>query len=169
MKRTWAIVIAGLMTVCVLNGCNGDPPKIAVVDLNRVISDSIAGKKANAELNALVKAKREEVKKEAQGIVALKKRTAEESGSARKSDQAELEAKTAEYEKLVLKDDADVRNKAAALKAGLLKDINDILAMIGASQKYAAIITAQSAPYFNKQIDITDTVIMRYNKLQGTK
>jgi hypothetical protein len=62
-----------------------------------------------------------------------------------------------------------VDEKASDLKSGLIKEIKSILDSIGSEDKYLLIVSAENAPYYQKAIDLTDKVIMRYNELQGTK
>jgi Skp family chaperone for outer membrane proteins len=63
----------------------------------------------------------------------------------------------------------EVQKKAAELRAGVLKEIKNILDTVGTEEKYVLILSTENAPYFQKTIDISDKVIMRYNELQGTK
>jgi len=169
MKSLFGLLFAGLILVCLLNGCNAEPPKIAVVDLSRVVNESQEGKRANETLDALVKEKREDAAAKAQMIEKLKKDLEKEPAATRKSKEDDLVRIAGEYQKKVAASETEVRNKAAELKAGLLKEIRNILDSIGAEEKYLVILTAESAPYFQKTIDITDKVILRYNELQGSK
>jgi Skp family chaperone for outer membrane proteins len=169
MKAVSGLVLAGLMVVSILNGCNAEAPKIAVVDMSRVISESQEGKRANADLDALVKEKRAAAARMAEDIDKLRKSLDKEPAATRKSKEDELARTGAEYQKAVAAYESEVQKKAAELKGGLLKEIKSILDTIGSEDKYLLILSAENAPYFQKTIDVTDKVIMRYNELQGTK
>jgi outer membrane protein len=169
MKALSILVLAGLIAVCLLTGCTREEPKIAVVDLSRVITESQEGKKANAALDALVKEKRAAAVEKAEEIDRLKKSLDKEPAATRKSKEDELMRVSAEYQKMVSVSETEIQRKASELKTGLLKEIKNILDTFGTEEKYVLILTTESAPYFQKTIDISDKVIMRYNDLQGTK
>ena len=169
MKAVSGLVFAGLIVVCLLTGCNAEAPKIAVVDLGRVISESQEGKKANAELEALVKERRAAVGRTAEEIEKLKKSLDKEPAATRKSKEDELGRMNVEYQKTVAAYESEIQKKATELKTGLLKEIKIILDTIGSEDKYVLILSTENAPYFQKTIDVTDKVIMRCNGLQGTQ
>ncbi|SPF31242.1 Outer membrane chaperone Skp (OmpH) [Syntrophobacter sp. SbD1] len=169
MKAVCGIVLAGLMVVFILNGCNAEQPKIAVVDMARVMGESQEGKKANAELDELVKEKRAAAVLKAEEIDKAKKALDKEPAATRKSREDELVRMSGEYRKMVSASETEVREKAAALRSGLLKEIKSIVDTVGTEDKYVLIVSAENAPYFQKAIDVTDKVITKYNELQGTK
>ena len=169
MKAIFGLVFAGLMVICVLNGCNAEAPKVAVVDLGRVISESQEGKKANAELDALVKEKRAAAARMAEDVDKLRKNLDKEPAATRKNKEDELGRMSADYQKLIAASESEARMKAAELKGGLLKEIKNVLDRIGSEDKYVLILSTETAPYYQKTIDLTDKVIMRYNELQGAK
>ncbi|MGC9966089.1 MAG: OmpH family outer membrane protein [Syntrophobacteraceae bacterium] len=169
MKAVSGLVFAGLIVVSLLIGCNAEGPKIAVVDMNRVISESQEGKKANAALDTLVKEKRAAAGEKAEEIDKLRKNVDKEPAATKKSKEDELARISAEYQKMVAAYENEVQKKAAELRAGVLKEIKNILDTVGTEEKYVLILSTENAPYFQKTIDISDKVIMRYNELQGTK
>ena len=162
-------VLGGIFLLALSMGCNVEPPKIGVVDVVKVTNDSIEGKKANAELQALVNAKRAMVKDKAEAIDKLKKNLEKEPDSNRKAKEGELKSANAEYKKFVAAADAEVQKKAAELKNKLLGQIKKVLETIGQEEKFLLIHTNENAPYFNKNIDISDKVINKYNELEGGK
>jgi outer membrane protein len=162
-------VLAALISVCVLNGCGAEPPRIGVVDMARVIAESQEGKRANADLEALVKEKRAAAARMAEEIDKLKKSLDKEPAATRKNKEDELVRMSAEYQKTVSAYESEVQKKAVELKSGLVKEIKNILDTIGTGDKYLLIVSAENAPYFQKTIDVTDKVIMKYNELQGNK
>ena len=169
MKAVSGLVLAGLMVVSILNGCNAEAPKIAVVDMSRVISESQEGKRANADLDALVKEKRAAAGQKAEEIDKLRKSLDKEPAATRKSKEDDLVRIGADYQKTVAAYESEVQKKAAELRTGLVKEIKNILDTIGSEEKYILIVSTESAPYYQKSIDITEKVIQRYNELQGTK
>ena len=140
-----------------------------MVDVVKVTNDSIEGKKANAELQALVTAKRAVVKDKAEAIDKLKKNLEKEPASNRKAKEGELKRATAEYQKLVAAADAEVQKKATELKNLVLGHIKKVLETMGQEEKFLLILTNENAPYFQKTIDISDKVIKKYDELEGGK
>jgi Skp family chaperone for outer membrane proteins len=169
MKAVLGLVLVGSVILSSLAGCTAEGPKIAVVDTGRVISESQEGKKANAELDALVKAKRAEVSQKAEEIDKLKKSLDKEPAATRKGKEDELLRVSAEYQKMVSAYETEVQKKASELRAGLVKEIKNIVDTVAAEEKYVVILNTDSTSYFQKTIDISDKVIRRYNELQGTK
>jgi len=162
-------VLGGIFLLALSMGCNVEPPKIGVVDVVKVTNESMAGKKANAELQALVTAKRAVVKDKADAIDKLKTDLKNGPDSTRKAKEDELKRANAEYKKFVAAADAEVQKKAAELKNKLLGQIKKVLETIGQEEKFLLIHTNENAPYFNKNIDISDKVINKYNELEGGK
>lgn len=162
-------VLGGIFLLALSMGCNVEPPKIGVVDVVKVTNDSMEGKKANAELQALVTAKRAVVKDKAEAIDKLKRNLEKEPASSRKAKEGELKRATAEYQKLVAAADAEVKKKATELKNMVLGNIKKVLETIGQEEKFLLILTNENAPYFQKTIDISDKVIKKYNELEGGK
>ena len=170
-------VLAGIFLLALSMGCNVEPPKIGnveppkigVVDVVKVTNDSTEGKKANAELQALVNAKRAVLKDKAEAIDKLKKNLEKEPASSKKAKAGELNRANAEYQKLVAAADAEVQKKATELKNIVLGNIKKVLETIGQEEKFLLILTNENAPYFHKTIDISDKVIKKYNELEGGK
>ena len=162
-------VLAGIFLLVLSIGCNAEPPKIGVVDIVKVTNDSVEGKKANAELQALVDAKRAVVKDRAEAIDKLKKNLDKEPASNRKAKEAELKRATVEYQKMVAAADAEVQKKATELKNKVLGHIKKVLETMGQEEKFLLILTNENAPYFQKTIDISDKVIKKYDALDGGK
>jgi len=162
-------VLGGIFLLALAMGCNVEPPKIGVVDVVKVTNDSMAGKKANEELQALVNAKRAVAKDKADAIDKLKTELKNEPDSTRKAKEGELKRANAEYKKFVAAADAEVQKKAAELKNKLLGQIKKVLETVGQEEKFLLILTNEKAPYFDKTIDISDKVIKKYNELEGGK
>ena len=169
MKAVLGLVLAGSIILSSLTGCTAQGPRIAVVDTGRVISESQEGKKANAELDALVKEKRAAVSQKAEEIDKVKKSLDKEPAATRKSREDDLIRMSTEYQKMVSAYETEVQKKASDLRAGLLKEIKNIVDTIGAEEKFAVVLNTDSTSYFQKTIDISDKVIRKYNELQGTK
>jgi outer membrane protein len=177
LMKTLPIVLAGIM-LSMLTACNNaEPPKIGVVDVVRIVNESNAGKKANAELDALVKAKQAVIKEKADAAENLKKNLESQSSAAKKTKEEELAAAAAkkakeediikanaEYQQLVAVSDAEVKRRASELRNKVLEDIKKVVDTIGSEDKFLLILTNENVPYYQKTIDISDKVIKKYNE-----
>ncbi len=152
----------------VLAGCNVLEnvlePRIGVLDVARAINESNVGKKANAELDSMVKAKQAELKGKADAVEELKKRLEKEPAETRKAREEELAKANSEYQRLVTASDAEVHKRATELRSMVLEDLKKVLDDIGRREKFLLIITTENVAYFQRKIDITDMVVKKYNE-----
>jgi outer membrane protein len=86
------------------------------------------------------------------------------SADARKSKEDELEKQVREYQRLVQDSQADIKKKESEFTDSILKDIRDIIDKIGEQQGYTLIIEKGMVIYTNKDIDITDIVLKKYDE-----
>ncbi len=163
MKR-----VLGLSLVCVLLvlliGCSAEAPRIGVVDVAKVIGESKGGKKANAMLDAFVKARQTVVNEKAEAIDKLRKGLAKEPAATKKAKEEELNKASVELQQLVASSQAEVKNKAAELRNSLIKEIRETVDSIGRDEKFLLILTSENAPYFQQTMDVTDRVIRKYDE-----
>ena len=164
MKRLGSVLVGCFLFTII--ACTGEPPKIGVVDVVRVINDSNEGKKANAEVNDLVKAKQAEIKKKAETVEKLKKGS---EGETSKGKREEFNKAAARYQKMVVAADEEVKKRAAELRKVVIEHIRKVLDTIGQEEKFLLILTNENVGYSQKSIDITDKVIKKYNELPGGK
>ena len=161
MKRLVAVFTG--IALGVLAGCNAEAPGIGVVDVVKAVNESNQGKKANAELDALVKAKQAELKNRADAVEKLKKSVEKEPAATKKAKEEELSKASTDYQKLVTAYDAEVQKRAAELRNTVLEGLKKAIEEIGRENKFLLILTTENVPYFQKTIDITDKVVKKYN------
>jgi len=150
-------------------GCNVETPKIGVVDIIRVTNQSTACKKANAELDALIKAKRVVVLEKAEAFERLKKNLNKEAQLSRKTRDLELNKNAAEYQKLVTASDDEIKQKAAELRKKVVDEIKGISDSIAKEDNFLLILTTENVLYYQKTIDLNDRVVKKYNELNQAK
>lgn len=145
-----------------------DSVKIGCIDLQRVVYESEAGKKAKADIDALVTSKKSVLDGKRKPIEKLRSEL-EKQGSvlspeAKKSKQEELEKLEREYLRTAQDSDAEVRKKDTELRDMILKEILELVGKIGKEEGYTLIIERGSVLYLDKGIDITDMIIKKYNE-----
>jgi outer membrane protein len=144
--------------------------KVGVVDLMKVLNESDSGKSAKADLETLIKSKQtvlDEKGKEIEKMKAdLEKQSSVLSTEAKKSKEDSLEKTLREYQRLVTDSQAEVKKKESDLTGGILKEIRVIVDKMGEEGGYTMVLENAEGLvlYFKKDINLTDTVIKRYNE-----
>lgn len=142
--------------------------KIGYIDLQRIVYESDAGKKAKSELDALIKSKQAVVDENRQTLEklksALEKQASALSPEARKSKQDDYEKMEREYLRLTQDAETELRKKDNELKEIILKEVLELMDKIGKEEGYSLIIDKGLAVYLDKSLDITDRVIKKYNE-----
>lgn len=145
-----------------------DSAKIAVVDPQKVFDESEAGKKAKSDLESLIRTKRSLIDEKVNAIEKLKgeleKQASVLSAEARKGKEEELEKLLREHQRLVQDSEAEVNKKRLELENAIKRELIEIIDRIGNEEGYTIILDRGMVVHFSKEIDITDTVIKRYNE-----
>ena len=158
------------MMLCALAGCNKEAPRIGIVNVVKVVNESDSGKAANAELNGLVKTRRDQLAVKANAIADDKKSLqAASSAAAKKSARAQLEKAEADYRQLLQASDAEVKKKAGQLRTEVLQKLQKVIDAMGQERKFQVILATANVVYFEKTMDVTDEVIKRFNETSGRR
>jgi outer membrane protein len=148
-----------------------EPYKFGVMDLQKVLNESEAGKKAKSDLEDLIKSKESIIDEKGKVVEKLKgemeKQASVLSAEAKKKKEDELEKLLREYQRTAQDSQAEVKKKEGELTDTIIKEIREIVEKIGADEGYTLIIEKGIVLYSNKGIDITDTVINKYNDLKN--
>ena len=141
--------------------------KVAVMDLNTVITESEAGKAASAQLEALIQERQAAVDAKAEAIRKLQDEFEEAAmTNKRTSEQRELEQSVSEYEALVAQSEAEIQAKAEQMRSQILVEIGEVLRAFGEQENYSLIVDTSIVHYYTLAIDITREVIRKYNELK---
>ena len=162
MKKLIFLSIA--IALAVLVGCNNQSAKIGVVDVLKVAKESNEGKKAYAELDALVKSKQEELKQKTDSVKNLEDKLEKAPGESKQPIEEELKKAGDEYHKLAISSEAEIKNRNTELHTKIMEDLKKVINDIGNEENFTVILTADNALYFQKPVDITDKVLQKYNE-----
>ncbi len=156
-------------------GAAGQPVKIATINMQKVVRNSAAGKKAMKELNEKFEALQKKLKAKQEEIKAFKEDL--EKKAPLMSEEARAD-KEREYKKMLRdfkdkSDDAQYEMRQAESKRmePILKELEKLVNQIGRDGKYT-IILEHNMPglyYISPDIDITDMVIKKYDSQTNTK
>lgn len=173
---------AGLLALFLLAGAGGGaawaqqaaaPTKIGVIDVRRLVSNSEAGKKALAELEALRDSKSANLEALSAELEQLQTQLTE--GRLSLSQERlnelnrELEDKSTAYRRQVQDAERELQAAQARSLGAIEQEVLPLIQQIGAEQSFAVIlsITDGGVVYAPDQVNITDEVVRRYNQLKA--
>ena len=143
--------------------------KIGVVDFQKILSTSDAGKSAQNQINQRGKKLEADLKKKGDEIEEIKKKLERESlvmsKESRSEREREIRIKINDFKALKKKFANDFRLLEKKLVGLIQKDIFRIVEEIGKKEGYLLVIEKREGGvlYFPSAIDITDKLIHQYN------
>lgn len=167
-KAVWLLVFTCIILFAVTPA--SAEVKIGVVDLIRALNESDTGKKAKADLEFIIKSKQTTIDEKGKTLEKLKtdleKQASVLSPEARRVKEEELQKLILDYQRLVTDAQNEVKKKENEFTGEIVKEIKALLEKIGQDEGYTMIIeNADGIILFTKKdIDLTDTVIKRYNE-----
>jgi outer membrane protein len=143
--------------------------RIGYVDMQRVVTESAAGKRARAEIEGMVKQKQEQVNREGQKLKALQETLEKEkltlTESQRKTKEREFEQRVQAYQQLAADAQRDLREKDAEYTRKALTDIRTAIRTLAKEEKLLLVLEKNEQPvlYAEDGPDLTDKVIEAYD------
>ncbi len=145
-----------------------DAVKFGAIDIQKILNESEAGKKAKNDLEGLIKSKQTTIDEKGRVVEKLKadieKQASVLSADARRTKEEELEKLIREYQRLVQDSQSEIKKKEADLTESILKDIKDLIEKTGEENDYALILEKGMVLYSSKGIDITDAILKKYDE-----
>jgi outer membrane protein len=163
------IVGAVVLVVCfVFPAYAADVAKIGIVDFQKVLTESEPGKKVQTEMQIKGRDMEKSLRDLGAEIETITEQITREamvmSKENREQKQRELEIKKYDFQSLQKKYQTTFRELETTMVEKLQKEIFDITEKIGKEGGYLLIIEKSAAIYYPNVIDISDTVIEKYNK-----
>ena len=146
-----------------------DSIKIGLIDFQKILTTSEAGKVTNDKMGAKFKQLQEDLKTKGTAIEEEKARYEREgavmSAEARAEKERELKIKVLDYQDLENKYKADINAYQQELVNQFRTDLITVTEEIGKKEGYLLILEKRESGvvYAPNTIDITDTVIQQYN------
>jgi len=143
--------------------------RIALIDLEKAMNTSEAGKKANAELKRELEKAQAKAQKLAGAIEKISKEIETQRGvlsqAAVQKKLADVQKKKIELERLEKDTSDDLQRKQMQLVGGIVGEMRDIIIAFAKEKKYDLILEAKEAgtAYSSPKLDITDEIVKRYN------
>jgi len=152
-----------------------DVAKIGVVDFQKVIEKSDAGKIAKAEINKQGKELEDNLKKKGKEIEAIRNKLEREalvmSKEMREEKEREIRISTNDFKTLQNKYTADLRQLEGKLVRDIHKEVLEIVEEMGKKEGFLVIFEKNEAGvmYSPDSIDLTDRLIQSYNSIFSKK
>jgi outer membrane protein len=169
------IVLGLLLVLSAVPAWASDPPlKIGVLDLQRCIQQSEAGKKASKSLQE----KSDRIKKDLTAKREDLKRLREEfskksnvlSADAKRDKEKELIRKEEDFRDLVREKEDEMHKDEYNAMQPLLSELFEVTSKLAKEEGYTLILEAKSGVvYFIKPIEITDKVVKMFNESKKDK
>ena len=169
MKQT-----VGMALVTFLFGCAGmvwaaDAAKIGVVDFQKILEESTAGKAAKTEINRQGEKMEADIKKSGQDVEALENQLEKEAlvmdREKLEEKRREIRIKVGDLKALQKKYTEDFQKLEARIIQKIQKDVFSILKDVGQKEGYTMILErrAGGVAYFQPALDVTSQVMTDYN------
>ena len=170
MRTCKVTFVATIMCFCLLASSYGaDVAKIGIVDFQRILKTSSAGKKATAEINNQGKKIEADLKKKGEEIEATKNKLEREalvmSKEMREEKEREIRIKVNDFKALQKRYVAEFKEHEKRLVGRIQEEILTIIDEMGKQEGFLLILEKREAGvmYSPNTIDITDRLIQKYN------
>jgi outer membrane protein len=163
------MTIAAGLVVLMAGGVRAEDLKIAVVDMQRALNESDAGKKAKDQVKAKFEKAQGELKRQKDELD-KQQEDFEKKSLVLKQDQQrdlqkDLEAKTLDFKRKYEDFQRDLKRIDAELTSGIVEQLYGVVAEYGQQKGYTMVLETSSGVllYSDKSVDITDEVIKLHN------
>jgi outer membrane protein len=141
--------------------------KIGFIDVQRAISESVAGKRAREKFQLQVKKAESDLLKEKSELERMKAEL-DKKGPLLKEDEkrnleGDLQKRYVTYQRSMTDQQQDLRQKEGEMTADILKDLEKIVNEVGKAEKFTLILERSQILYSDQGIDITNKVIEVFN------
>jgi outer membrane protein len=141
--------------------------KIGYIDIQKVISESQAGKRARDRFQAQVKKAESDIMKERQDIERLKAELDKKGpllkDEERRNIEADLQKRSINLQRSMSDHQQELQVRNNEMMSEILKELEKIVNEVGKAEKFTLILERSQILYSDQGIDITSKVIDTYN------
>ncbi len=141
--------------------------KIGFIDVQRVIAESNAGKRAKDRFQAQIKKVEADLLKERQDLERLKGDIDKKGPLLKEEERRNLEAdfqkRSVNLQRSMGDYQEELRQKEGAMMSELLKELEGVVADFGKAEKFTIILERSQILYSDQGTDVTQKVIESYN------
>lgn len=171
-KRMILISILAVALVLVMAGTSA-AQKIGFINMRAIISQSEAGKKAEAEFKKAVEKKKAEIARKEDELKKLKdeleKQKSVLTAEAFREKEASYQVKFRDYQRMVQDANEELQKKEQTVTSTMIPEILKIVEKVGKDGNFDAILDLNNpvVVYHDKADNLTKKVIEEYNKGAG--
>lgn len=177
MKQTGFLIFIALIFsfMAVVPGYSADVAKIGVIDFQKILTESSAGKQAQKEISekgAELKAKLEEMKNEVEEMnLTLERESLVMSNDKKAEKRREMRIKINDFKQKQVEFENEFKAMESRIVMSIQKDVRAIAQEMGTEQGFLLILMKEAAGivYSPDHVNITDQVIEKYNKKLAEK
>ena len=163
--KYWLVII--LLALSASFATAQERVKIGFVDIQRVIAESQAGKRAKDRFQAQIKKAEADVQKERQDLERLKA-DLDKKGPLLKEDErrnmeADFQKRSVNLQRSMGDYQQDLRQKEGEMMSDILKELESVVSDLGKTEKFSIILERSQILYSDQGADITNKVIETYN------
>jgi outer membrane protein len=163
--KYWLIV--GMLVLSCTASYAQEKIKIGFIDIQRVISESQAGKQARDRFQAQVKKAESDILKERQDLDRIKN-DLEKKGpllkeEERRNVEADFQKRSVNLQRRMSDYQQELQAKNNEMMSDILKDLEKIVNEVGKAEKFTLILERSQILYSDQGIDISTKVIETYN------
>lgn len=168
--RLQAALLSSVLAMGLVAAPTSADLKLGFVDLQKVLQTVDAGKKAKAQLEKEVTAKRTELEKKQKQLQSeaeqLEKRAAILNDAAKLEKQGELQKKFQEFQKTAMESQMALQQRERDLTNPILEQIRSVVEAVGKEKAFQLILEKNEGAvlYAANGADLTDEVIGNFNK-----
>ena len=141
--------------------------KVGFIDIQRVIAESQAGKRAKERFQAQVKKAEGDVVKERQDLERLRAELDKKGPllkeEERRNLEADLQRRSVTLQRAMSDYQQELQQKNNEIMSDILKELEQIVNEVGKADKFTLILERSQILYSDQGIDITSKVIETYN------
>jgi len=160
-------LVAGMLVLSCTVVLAQERIKIGFIDVQRIISESQAGKKAKDRFQAQVKKAETDVQEERQDLERLKndldKKGPLLKDEERRNLEADLQKRSVILQRTLGDYQQDLQRRNNEMMAEILKELEQVVTEVGKADKFTLILERSQILYSDQAIDITNKVIDVYN------
>jgi outer membrane protein len=165
MVKYWLVFI--LLALSASIGVAQERVKIGFVDIQRVIGESAAGKRAKDRFQAQIKKAEAYVIKERQDLERIRadldKKGPLLKDEERRNLEADFQKRSVNLQRTMGDYQQDLRQKENEMMSDILKELEGVVSDLGKADKFTVILERSQILYSDQGTDITTKVIEAYN------
>jgi outer membrane protein len=169
------LIIAAIATASISVPAFAADVKIGLIDMQKAIQETTAGKKAKKELDEEFNKKKKdleklevEIKKKGEDF---DKRSMAMNEDARNKKQAEIQGEMRKYQEQAAKSQMEIQKRERELSQPIITKIRGIIEDIAKKEDFAMILerSEQGVMWAKKEFDLTDRIVHEFDKKEKKK